>query len=114
MRDDCSYYVSAAVLVARDLKMVRNFIWGAHTKWYHIGVELEMDPSTLQAIKENFSNNPANCFSQVLLDWLEGQGLESTWSNLAAALKAPPVGMSTLAEAIEAKYLGNTHQPGIL
>ena len=91
-------------MVTKDLKVVRNFIWAAYTKWYHLGVELELDPSDLEAIRTKFNNDPAECFNQVLLDWLMGQGSACTWKNLAIALGAPLVKFSSLSEAIERKY----------
>ena len=92
------------LLVIKDLKTVRNFIWAAYTKWYHLGVELELNPSDLEAIRTKFNNDPAECFNQVLLDWLMGQGCSCTWKNLATALKAPLIKFSSLSEAIEKKY----------
>ena len=91
-------------MVVKDLKVVKNFIWDAYTKWYHLGVELELDPSDLEAIRTKFNNDPAECFNQVLLDWLMGKGSACTWKNLATALKAPPIKFSSLSEGIEKKY----------
>lgn len=98
------YVTTAPSLDLKDLKEVKNFIWDAYTKWYHIGTELELHHSTLEAIKIKFNNDPAECFTQMLVDWLNGQGLDSTWENIYCALKAPPVKLIALAEKVERKY----------
>ena len=96
-----------------DLKEVRNCIWDAQVKWFHLGVELGLRPSSLAAIRTKFRDDPAECFSQMLMDWLAGQGLEPTWKNLSFALKALPVNHPALAKVIEEKYLKIFHPPGI-
>ena len=65
---------------------------------------MELDPFTIETIKTTFNNDPVDCFNEVLLDWLKGQGSICTWKNLATALKAPSVKFSSLSEAIEKKY----------
>ena len=96
-----------------DLKEVRNCIWDAQVKWFHLGVELGLCPSSLEAIRTKFSNDPAECFSQMLMDWMAGQGLEPTWKNLSSALKALPVNHPAIAKVIKEKYLQTSHPPGI-
>ena len=94
------------VLVTDDLKEVRNCIWDAHIKWFHLGVELGLRPSSLEAIRKMFSDDPAECFSQMLINWLAGQGSKPTWKNLSSALNAPAVYLPALAKAAEAKTSG--------
>ena len=65
---------------------------------------MELDPSDLEAIRTKFNNDPTECFNQVILNWLMGQGSACTWENLATALKAPLIKFSSLSEAIEKKY----------
>ena len=97
----------------KDLKEVKNFIWGAYTKWSHLGLELGLLSSTLEAIRIKFRDDPAECFNQMLVNWLQGQGLETTWRNLYSALKAPPVNYPAIAKAVEEKYLKTSHSSGM-
>ena len=101
-----------------DLKKVRNCIWDAQVKWFDLGVELELNATSLEAIRKKCSNNPAECFSQMLIDWLAGQGSEPTWKNLSSALNARPVQLPALAKDIEANYIRpyiqTSQQSGIL
>ena len=74
-------------------------------KWFHLGVELGLRPSSLEAIRKKFSDDPAECFSQMLMDWLAGQDSEPTWKSVSSALNALPVHLPALAKAVEAKYI---------
>ena len=111
---DQSLIIHAALLVGKDLKEVKNFIWGAYTKWSHLGLELGLLSSTLEAIRIKFRDDPTECFNKMLMDWLAGQGLEATWRNLYLALKASPVNHPALAKAVEERYLKTSHPPGNL
>ena len=102
----------SAVLVTDDLKEVRSCIWDVQVKWFDLGVELGLRPSSLEAIRKKFKDDPAECFGQMLMDWLAGQGLEATWKNLCSALKALPVNHPAIAKVIEEKYLKTSHSPG--
>ena len=102
-----------ALSLDKDLREVKNFIWTAHTKWSHLGLELGLPFSTLEAIRIKFGNDPAECFSRMLADWLAGQGSKCTWKNLALALKSAPVNLPALADQVEETYLKTiSHQSG--
>ena len=96
-----------------DLKEVRSCIWDAQVKWFHLGVELGLHPSSLEAIRKKFRDDPAECFSQMLMDWLAGQGSKPTWKNVSSALNAPAVHLPALAKAVEMKYTQTSQQSGI-
>ena len=102
------------MLVIDNLKEVRSCIWDAQVKWFGLGVELGLHPPFLEAIRTKFSNDPEECFSKMLMDWLAGQGLEATWRNLCSALKAKPVNHPAIAKIIEEKYLKTSHPSGIV
>ena len=95
-----------------DLRKVRSCIWDAQVVWFDLGVELGLHPTSLEAIRTKFRDDPAKCLSHMLMDWLAGQGLEATWRNLYSALKTPPVNQPALAKIIEQRYLNTSHPPG--
>ena len=101
------------MLVIDNLKEVRSCIWDAQVKWFDLGVELGLHPPSLEAIRTKFSNDPEECFSKMLMDWLAGRGLEATWRNLCSALKAKPVNHPAIAKIIEEEYLKTSHPSGI-
>ena len=91
-----------------DLRAVRTAIFSARAKWYDIGVELEVSPATLDAIQLD-RGNAADCFREMLKEWLSSTSPPPTWSGLIQALSSAPVGEERLAEDIRKQYC---HQDG--
>ena len=81
-----------------DLRKVQRAIWDARTRWYNLGLELEITPDTLDAIKQDNANKTEDCFRDMLTKWLREH--QPTWSALAEALRSPLVGLNDLAEEI--------------
>ena len=85
----------------KDLGKVQRAAWDARAKWYNIGLELEIDPGTLDTIK-NDNNNSDDQFRAMLTTWLKMVQPKPTLAALAEALQSPTVGFEHLAEQIQA------------
>ena len=80
-----------------NIKEVQRAVWDARTKWYNIGLELDIDPETLNTIKGN-NDNIDDRFRSMLMTWLKMVDPKPTWEALAEALRSPTVGYEHLAE----------------
>ena len=85
----------------KDLRKVQRAAWDARAKWYNIGLELEIDPGTLDAIKAN-NEDVEDRFRAMLTTWLKMVQPKPTLAALAEALQSPTVGFGHLAERIQA------------
>ena len=83
-----------------DLTSVLRAVWEGRAKWYNIGLELGLTAGTLDAIKLANQDDPDRCIRETLKDWLRRDDVHPSWSGLARALRAPPVGMGQLAEEL--------------
>ena len=88
-----------------DLKTVRNALWDARSKWYHIGVELDIETSTLDIIGTECQGKVEDCFTKVLTKWLNCVEPQPSWSALVEALESPAVDHPNLADKIRSKYM---------
>ena len=87
-------------LSTKDLRKVQRAAWDARAKWYNIGLELDIDPGTLDTIKGN-CDNIDDRFRAMLTTWLKMVEPKPTWESLAEALRSPTVGYGHLADLIE-------------
>ena len=81
----------------KNLRMVQRAAWDARAKWYNIGLELDIDPGTLDTIKRD-NDNSDDRFRAMLTTWLKMVNPKPTWEALAEALRSPTVGYEHLAE----------------
>ena len=95
--------------MTRDLKYIRTKCWDARNKWLDIGLELDLEKSTLDSIQERFKSNE-RCFIEMLDTWLKNSP-KPTLSKLVAALRHITVGFHQLAE--ELKRTGFSRHGGI-
>ena len=95
-------------LTSDDLKKILNSLWDARTKWYNMGIELDMKVSVLETIKQNHHNEVDSCFTAMLTDWLKQINPPPTWKALADALNSSTVGYGELACTIEKTYCNKT------
>ena len=68
-------------------------------KWYNIGLELDIDPGTLDTIKTD-NDNSDDRFRAMLTTWLKMVQPKPTLAALADALQSPTVGFGHLAEQV--------------
>ena len=84
-------------LSTKDLRKVQRAAWDARAKWYNIGLEMDIDPGTLDTIKRD-NDNSDDRFRAMLMTWLKMVEPKPTWEALAEALRSPTVGYEHLAE----------------
>ena len=81
-----------------DLKRVRKLLLEVKSKWYDIGLELDIDPDTLDDIKDKFKDNHQDCLTEMLKVWLKSTNPKPTWTALGDALKDEAVDEVELAK----------------
>ena len=73
----------------------------ARTKWKELGLELGIDPTSVDVIAQRCRDDPNRCFSDLLQQWLEGHGdPPRTWSTIKTALMKPSVNEGSVAEGL--------------
>ena len=92
-------------MTLEDLKTVQSDLWDVRSKWYNLGIQLDMKIEDLEAIKEKNSNNPDQCFTDCITCWLRRSDPLPTWVALLKALKEHTVGFQTLAQDVERKHM---------
>ena len=95
-------------LTENDLRDVQNAICTARDKWFQIGQQLVIFPSTLNDITRKH-RDATDCITEMLHEWLNSIPSPLTWSNLVQALSSASVGEKRLAEEIREQYC---HQDG--
>ena len=91
--------LNTGVLGTGDLRKVYKAAWDARTKWYKIGLELDVDSDTLDSIEMEKSHIDDR-FIAMLKTWLRAVNPRPTLAALAEALRSPTVGYGHLAEQI--------------
>ena len=86
-------------LTIKDLRKVQRAAWDARTKWFNIGLELEIDPETLDTIKRDNSDTEDR-FRAMLTTWLKTVDPKPSLAALAKALRSPTVGREQLANEL--------------
>ena len=100
---------NTGVLTIIDLRKVQRATWEARVKWYNIGLELEIDPGTLDTIKTD-NENSDDRFRAMLMIWLKMVQPKPTLAALAEALQSPTVGFEHLAEQVQALKWSPMHK----
>jgi hypothetical protein len=99
MDTDCS-----VCTVGLNLKNLLEELADCFSKYYNIGVQLDIDDGKIAEFEQNHSRNAARCFAAVISHWLEGNAAPVTWETLLAALKSRSVNKKGLAQELEGKY----------
>ena len=89
----------AHCLSSSELPKILNAVWEARSKWYNIGLAIQIDAGTLDVINRN-SDNIDDRFRDMLATWLRMVQPRPSLSLLAQALQSPTVGYADLAEQI--------------
>lgn len=95
--------MSVVLLTLQDLAIVRRSVWPARIKWFEMGVKLKLNTEWLESLRERFSNDPKECLTTMLVEWLKGA--KPTWVDLNNALRDPSVGMVDIATNIARKHI---------
>ena len=105
-------------LTKDHLKIVRNALYKAASKWYDVGLELDISPDDLNTIKKANSDNPPDCLREMLTHWLSRVDPEPSWNDIIFALYNPAVNYPALAEEIKQEYcsidLGESHTEPVI
>ena len=98
-----------------DLATLVNELHEVRDKWYHLGVQLNMKPSDLNAIRIQYMNNPDDCLLEMLCVWLTKFPSPPTWQTVVDALSSPAIGKQSAAERLKQIYCkpNPTLAPGI-
>ena len=78
-------------LTISDLPKVFRAVYDARAKWYDIGLELNIDAATLDAIENENPRDVQNCLRALLKKWLRRPQPKRTWGALMEALESPLV-----------------------
>ena len=89
-------------LTVDQLGDVRAKLFNARTKWYDIGLALNVPVTTLDSIEGQFGNH-SDKLREALKVWLK-TAREPTWQDVVGVLKSPVVGEPKLASDIETKH----------
>ena len=81
-------------------------MWDVRAKWRSLGLELGVDPYSLDAISVQHRDRPDDCLTHVLQQWLDRGDPEPTWDRLIEALEARPVGFLELARTLRDRHIG--------
>ena len=96
--DTLQYMV--AELTIDNLGDVLEVVWEARGKWYNIGLKLDISVGTLDSISKANNQDPDDCLTAMIKDWLRNGKLKPSWAKLTEALKSPMVGYAQLAEKL--------------
>lgn len=95
-------------LTTDDFADVQSALWKAHSKWYNIGVRLQLSITDLDAIDHESRLDLDGKFRRMITSWLEC-GQRRTWRALGEALTYHTVNLPELAQQI-ANYGSNKSQ----
>ena len=90
-------------LTTADIKTIlEELATEASSKWYHIGIQLDVPPDELNSMRQQNGSDDKAKLCSVLLPWLKSG--KATWEALCAALKSGTVGDRSLAEKLKKDY----------
>ena len=89
------------LLGVNDLTQVLDELYDVRTKWYDIGLRLNVPAKELEEIKFDAPDDNT-CLRQVLIIWLRSG--KATWLDLCQALRHRTIDQGNLADALLAKY----------
>ena len=82
---------TSELVTINDLPQVFRAVFDARTKWYDIGLELNIDAASLDAVQNDNPHNVQNCLRDMLKKWLRRSQPKPTWGALKEALESPLV-----------------------
>ena len=97
-----------------DLSLVYREVWPARSKWFNIGLELDLEVSDLNTINRRHSVDAGNCLMECLEVWLRGSHQPPTWSAMVKALRSPTVGLAEIADRIVEQHLMTEGEESII
>ena len=90
--------------VCPKLKVVVEELHDVKTKWYSIGIQLEVPDSKLDEIESTTKDDLERAFRRMIQEWLKLVDPEPTWAGIVEALRSRSVNEQLLAENLERRY----------
>ena len=85
-------------------------LFSVRAKWYSVGLNLDLHPSTLDAIEQKHRGDTDRCMATVLEKWLAKKP-DGTWDNVLDMLESPSLNQKALAKELRQQFIGVTSQP---
>ena len=106
MRRACTHiHTHTHTDICDDLSPLHKQLYPARTKWFNIGLNLNIDGNDLSAIHEINSQNLDTCLREMLIKRLHSGGPLS-WRDVCDCLRSPTVDRKDVAEKIEEWRIG--------
>ena len=88
------------------MRDVLNALWDARSKWYSIGIELNIHPDDLDAI-DSENSNPDDCLRSLIHYYLKSTShkIHKSWTEIIHAMRSPPINFQVLASELESRFL---------
>ena len=96
--------ILTGTLSINDLCEIQSELHEVRDKWYHLGVQLKVPVSDLNAIRIQYRNDPEDCLLHMLTRWLSITIPSPTWQTVIDALCSAPIKRLLVAEQIRKKY----------
>ena len=96
--------ILTGTLSINDLCEIQSELHEVRDKWYHLGVQLKVPVSDLNAIRIQYRNDPEDCLLDMLTRWLSITIPSPTWQTVIDALCSAPIKRLLVAEQIRKKY----------
>lgn len=75
-----------------QLQTIQTALWDVRPKWKHLGIQLQLDPDTIDVVQQQNHFQIEQCFTEMLTRWLKHEGQSSpTLESLIEALGSLPV-----------------------
>ena len=85
------------------LGTIMETIHSLTAKWFNLGLALGLSSDALSQIEYNYPRDSFRCLTEVIKAWLRSNP-QSSWRELASALRSPLVGGFELATEIAKKH----------
>ena len=98
------YCYTDTPLTTNDLKDVYEALFNVRTKWYDIGLELDVDPETLKSVSRKQREDDDDCLKEMLLFRLKftfAFPCVLTWKLIIDSLRAKIVARNDVANEVE-------------
>lgn len=75
-----------------------------HHKWYHIGIQMELQPATLEALEIKHPTDIQRRLDEVFQEWISRSEQNPTWMMLIEILRLDSIGERKLALELERSF----------
>ena len=101
-------HCSAQLYLDDHLRILVNELNDIRSHWYGLGIQLGISVGTLESIRIQLAVPGHDAqLQELLIKWLKGQGIPTTWENLIQALCSAAMNERELALHLQAKFCPN-------